>query len=732
MLALYRSGRQSEALRHYEVVRRGLADELGADPTPALQALHKGILASDSTLSIVEPRSPVPVVPRQLPAAPRHFTGRARELECLGSAGPIIAISGMAGVGKTALALHWAHAARDRFPDGQLYVNLRGFGPDVNVMTPAEVIRGFLDTLGVTRGRLPTGLDAQAGLYRSLIAGRRMLIVLDNARDADQVRPLLPGTDSCLVMVTSRDRLTGLIATAGAQPLTVELFSKADAHTMLAAAVGERRFRAEPEAVDEIVRRCAGLPLALSVVAARAAANPDFPLGALAQELSEADGVSPLLDAFDGGDLASDARAVFSWSTQALSPSAARMFRCLAGHPGPDMTLAVAASAAGLRLGRARVLLEELCRAHLVMQSTPDRYYLHDLLRVYAEEQAVLHDTMEERLATLHRGLDHYLHSAYACAELLHTCREPIAIGEPLRGVTPESPADSADALAWFRAEHNVLLCCVKAAIGTGLDGYVWRLAWTMWAYLDRQGHWRDLLTVGRAGLADAVKIGHVRGQTACHRLLGAAFLRLGWSRRAQSHLRYALELCRQVGDVAGEAGTHHDMAIVCEASGRHAEALAHAQQSLALQRIAGDRQGSRFSSAQALSAVGWYHALLGRHDEALEHGREALTAIEELDDVVTEALTWNTLGYAYHHLGEHAEAIACYETAIGKHSDLGDRYDKAMSLKRLGEVHADCGQEDKARERWIDALSILEELAHPDANPVRERLRQLAGARTF
>ena len=342
--------------------------------------------------------------------------------------------------------------------------------------------------LGLPASACPPASTRRPAFTAACVAGRRMLILLDNARDADQVRPLLPGTDSCLVVVTSRDRLTGLIATAGAHPLTVD-------------------------------------PLP----------NPTTP------------------------------RPVRSVSTQAVSPQAERMLRYLTAHPGPDLTPAAAASLAGVRVPRARTLLAELCQACLVTQSTPGRYYLHDGLRAYAEEQAMLNDTTDERLTIAHRGLEHYLHTAHACAKLLDPSRFPIAIGTPRKGVTPESPSDHNEALAWFTAEHHVLLCCVKSAAGAGLDGYTWRLAWTMWTYLDSHGYWLDLMAVGRAGLADSAKLGHARGQAFSHRLLGLAALRLGRSRRARSHLRCALELYRRAGDIVGETETHHEMAVLRE-----------------------------------------------------------------------------------------------------------------------------------------------------------------------
>src|SRR5262249_40894759 len=456
-------------------------------------------------------------VPRQLPKAPVAFTGRVRELDRLNEAltavldpaepadervGVVVisAIAGTAGVGKTALAVHWAHQVADRFPDGQLYVNLRGFDQVGAVMGYAEAGRGFRDALGVPVAGIPVGVDAQAALYRSVLAGRRMLVVLDNARDPGQVRPLLPAAPGCLVLVTSRNQLCGLVAADGARLLTLDLLTRAEARTLLARRLGPDRTAAEPDAVEEIITRCARLPLALAVVAARAATHPRFPLHALTADLR---GVHDRLDALDGGDLATDVRAVFSWSYQALGGGAARLFRLLGLHPGPDISTPApvtpppaAASLAARPAPGARALLAELARANLVVEHAPGRHTSHDLLRVYASQLAQTIDSDGERRAATGRMLDHYLHTAYAADRMLYPARDPIMLA-PLRpGVTPEQPADHQQALAWFTAEHPALLAAVEYAGATGWDTHTWQLAWTLWTFLHWQGHWHDQVPV--------------------------------------------------------------------------------------------------------------------------------------------------------------------------------------------------------------------------------------------
>ncbi len=528
MLALYRSGRRADALETYRLGHRAAVDALGLPPGPELRQLEQAILTEDSSLlapstpPVVRqhpapaPRSdagppstdtladpgPPPVL-AQLPARIATFTGRAEQLDQLDAilarsadqtaAVVISAIAGTAGVGKTALAVYWAHRAIERFPDGQLYVNLRGFDPSGSVLPPADAVRGFLDALGVPPQRIPAGLEAQAALYRSTLTGRRVLILLDNARDADQVRPLLPGSPGCLVLVTSRNQLPGLVVGAGAHPITLDLLSTTEARQLLTSRLGAARIRAEPRAVDDIIVRCARLPLALTIVAARAAMYPRFSLAALAAELRDARG---RLDAFALGDAATDARSVFSWSHRTLGDGAARLFRLLGVHPGPDLTAPAAASLAGVPIGQARTLLAELTRAHLLSEPSPGRYAFHDLLRAYAGELAAERESEPDRRAAVHRLLDHYLHTADTAYQQVEPHGQRVALASPAAGVAPERLTGHAAALAWFDAERAALLASVRLAADTGFDTHTWHLAMVVADYFDRQGHWHDWATV--------------------------------------------------------------------------------------------------------------------------------------------------------------------------------------------------------------------------------------------
>ncbi|MEV4415703.1 tetratricopeptide repeat protein [Catellatospora sp. NPDC049609] len=668
-------------------------------------------------------------VPQQLPPALTAFVGRAALLAQLddattvgGTNGPAepaatsVVLSGTAGVGKTTLAVHWAHRAAERYPDGQLYVNLRGFDPSGSMMTPAEALRGFLEALDVPPERFPIHLTAQVGLYRSLLAGRRMLVVLDNARDVEQVRPLLPGSPSCLVLVTSRNRLAGLVAAEGALPVTVDLLSFDEAWQFLARRLGADRLTSEPQAVNEIIERCVRLPLALAVVAARGAAHPSFPLSTLAAEIRQ---TRRLLDALDGGDASTDVQAVFSWSYQNLSPPAARLLRLLGCHPGPDIAVPAAASLAGLPRVQVHRLLAELAHAHLVTEHVPGRFNLHDLLRGYAADLVESIDTPDTRRTAIQRGLDHYLHTAHAAALLLQPGWDPISLADAPPGVAPEEIADHDHAQAWFTAEYRVLLTAVAHAERARFEGHAWRLARTLVDFLQRQGHWPDLVAAQRTALAAAQQVDERPGQASAHRDLARALARVGEREEAEGHYLAALKLFSELGDHAGQARTHRAFGAMLDRLGRHAESLYHAQQGLDLYRVAGHLSGE----ASAHNGVGWAHARLGQYGPALDHCRRALVLLRQTDDRHGEANTWDSLGFIHDRLGRHRQAVSCYHRALNLVTQLGDRYDEADTLNRLGDSRWSLGDRTGAVRTWQRALRIFEDLGHPDAEGVRDRL---------
>ena len=714
MLALFRSGRTAEALDVYADVRERLAADLGTEPGPLLRDAHLRILRGG------DDRGPAGVtVPRQLPTDLPTFAGRAAELSMLDellrrTGGVRIAtIVGTAGVGKTALAVRWAHQARDRFPDGQLYVNLRGFDPTGSAMATADAVRALLDALSVPADRIPASHDAQIGLYRSTLADRRVLIVLDNARDAEQVRPLLPATPGCLAIVTSRADLTSLVVAESAQPLPLDLLTAEEARELLARRLGADRLDREPEAVDEIIARSARLPLALAIVAARAASRPGFPLRATAATLSA-------LDGFDGGAPVTDVRSILATSYRLLGPTTARVFRLLGVHPGPDVTAAATASLAGLPVEQARRALTELCRAHLLTEHTPGRYTLHDLLREYAAELAARDDEDDDREAALHRTLDHYLHTARAADRLLIPQRDAIELAAPRDGVTPEALADPPSALAWFRAEQLVLVELVRRAPAS-CDDRVWRLAWTLVTFFDRQGHWDDFTATHNAALEAARRLADPVAQAHTHRNLGRVYGRLGRLDDACFHLGEALDWYTATGDRTGLAHVHGNLSWVLERQRRHAEALGHANEALRLHQEAGDKA----MQANARNTVGWLHALLGEHEQALEQCEQALTLLQAIDDRFGEAVTWDSLGYIHHGRGDHTRAVEAYERSLTLFREAGDRRNEATTLANLGDTHHAAGRPEAARRAWRRAVDILDEFGHAAADEIRAKLRR-------
>jgi len=746
MLALYRSGRQADALAAFQRLRTTLGEQLGIDPNQALRDLETAILRQDASLSLDPPPGAVTLpaasacpplpVPAQLPPAVAGFVGRDAELARLDGILPqpaangiesphtvaISAVAGSAGVGKTALALHWAHRVRDHFPDGQLYVNLHGFDPSEPAMDSDHALRGFIEAFGVPPDRIPAGVEAKAGLYRSLLSGKRMLVVLDNARDTEQVRPLLPGAAGCLALVTSRNQLTGLIAAEGAHPLELDLLTVPEAHDLLARRLDAHRVTVERQAAEEIITSCARLPLALTIIAARAAAKPGFPLARIAAELRQA---AALLDPFDVGELAVNVRTVFACSYRALSTDAARLFRLLGLHPGPDISASAAASLAGIAHDQANTLLAELTRAHMLTEQFPGRYAFHDLLRAYAAEQARDCDDDAVRHAGIGRMLDHYLHTADAAALHLNPRRDGVTTAPPRPGVTWEEVTSYQQALAWFTAEHSVLLASI-ARTPAGFDAYSWRLAAALTTFLDRRGYWQDLKAAQGAALAAARRQGDQAGQATACRGLGLAYRGLKRFDEARTHYLLALDLFSELGHLTGQAQTHVNLAWLAGAHGRHGEALEHSRQSLRHYQAAGSREGQ----ASALNNVGWHFAELGDYAQALAYCQKALALVCELGDLSTQAHTWDSLGYIYLHLDRHQQAAECYQHAILLFSATGDLYGEATSLSRLGDVHDAVGAGGTARRAWLRALDIFSRLDHPDANKVRAKLRARAHER--
>ena len=742
MLALYRADRQADALTAFREARSHLRDELGVEPTAALQKLHQQILAADPELAAapaeatpdagirVSPRRPVPA---QLPHRIPDFAGREAELAQLDAlvagnhrgtqnAVVIAAITGTAGVGKSALAVNWAHTVRDQFPDGQLYVNLRGFGPAGSAMDPAEAIHGFLNAFAVPSGQIPVDLDERAALYRSLVADLRVLIVLDNARDVEQVRPLLPGSPGCLVVVTSRNQLMSLVAADGARPVALDLLSAGEARHLLSRRLGAGRITGEPVPVDEIIEACAGLPLALAVAAAHAAANSRLPLSALADALRR---THSRLDTLDGGDQYTDVRAVFSWSYQALGGPEARMFRLLGLHAGPDIATPAAASMAGVSLARARRQLADLVRAHLLAEWAPGRFALHDLLRAYASELSETHDTDAERRLAVRRLLDHYVHTAYAADQLLRPRRDDsITLAPPQPLVTPETLDNYRSALTWLATERQVLLAALRQAVSYGFDVHAWQLAWAVNTYFDRHGHWYDAAASHKVALEAAQRLGDQYAQAVIQCCLACAYGRLGGHVAADRHLRQALELYERLGDHAGEAHAHMLLNWLLDRQGRYEEGLGHAEQAVGLFRFAGRPAGQ----ARALNAVGWFHIQLGDHEAGLAYCLEALGMQKEIADRLGQADTLDSIAVAHRSLGRNDEAMAYYRQALQLYLEFGDRYYEAQTLVYLADTSFAAGRPESAVTFWQEAVTIFDDLGLPEAASVRAKLGNVTG----
>jgi DNA-binding SARP family transcriptional activator/tetratricopeptide (TPR) repeat protein len=756
MLALYRGDRQADALAVYQSARRLLVEQLGVEPNSGLQELHKRILTADSELrdypaaagrpavgaasmltattaahaAALDGQCPEPIrpaaEPRQLPTAVQPFVGRVAELTALtkladhtadATGTELILVTGTAGVGKTALAVHWAHEVADRFPDGQLYVNLRGFGPAMAAVTPTHAIRRFLGALGVPADRMPLTLEGCEDLYRSLLADKRMLVVLDNARDVTQVRPLLPGGRRCMVIVTSRGQLTGLVAAEGALPLSLDVLSQAQAGELLIRRLTADRTAAEPGVITEVIEQCARLPLALAAAAARIAVYPGLSLASLATELRHTGG---LLHALDTGDEESSIRTVFSWSYEILSGRASRMFRLLGLHGGPDIAAAAAASLGGLSLTQTHQLLAELVHANLLSSRSPGRFAFHNLLRVYAAERAETEEDKTSRGAAIGRVLQHYAHTAYAADRLLSAAKEPLVLARPQSGVAPEGIADYRQALAWFQDEYQVLVVAVEFAAKTGFDAYAWQIAWCLTTIFDLEGRWQDGAAVQRTALTCAERVSDKVGLARAHSGLSASLIQLGALGDADVHLQHALRLCAELGDKLGEAQANLGLSQVAGRQGQNRRALRHAEQALVLHQTAGHLAGQ----GRARSAIGWCRARLGNHEQALADWVQAMARYRESHDGLGEATAWDSLGHAHSKLGEYAKAIACCQRAIDLAGELGARHQRAQALTHLGDIRRDTGDAVGARNAWQQAIDILDELRRPDAGQAVARLQ--------
>ena len=640
----------------------------------------------------------------------------------------ISAVAGMAGVGKTALAVHWARQVADRFPDGQLYVNLRGYDADGRAGHPEEVTGWFLAALGVPAAQIPADAQARSGLYRSVLAGRRVLIVLDNARDAAQVRPLLPGSAGCLVVVTSRSSLAGLAAAEGAQPLRLGPLDAEEGVQVVAARLGLERVAAEPEAVTELVGRCGHLPLALAVMAARAAADPGLPLGVLAGQLAGAADAEAAaagegrgrLEVLETGDPATSLGQLLSWSHRQLSAPAARMFVLLGVHWGPDITVPAAASLAGVPRAAAGRALAELADASLVAEHRPGRYVLHDLVRGYAAGLARQVLGEPGIRAAIGRSVDHYLHTRVISSGI-PTVFTP---APPAPGVLPERLAGEAELQDWAQAEHQVVLQAIAQAAAAGFLTRAWQLFFGQAYFVGGQGYWPDIRAAGQAMLAAAEAAGDQVALGWTHTTIGRYGTITGADDEDLAHLARALDHFRRAGDLSGQAYAHLATGTAYSVKGDWAEAITQVGRALELFGQTRDR----FGEGWALAGLGECHARLGNYDLARGYAGQALQAGPATRDPTALAMAWDALGFVHSRLGEPRQAIGCYRQALAlvrepKHAEA--RGLLVRLLVGFGDACRAAGDLSAAVEAWQQAQQVLRDLGWPENRRIRARLEQ-------
>ena len=648
------------------------------------------------------------------------------------------------GLDRTALALRWAHRVRGEYPDGQLYVNLRGYDPD-QPLSAADVLAGFLRALGLAGPEIPLEVDERAAAYRSLLNERRVLVVLDNAATVEQVRPLLPGTASCLVVVTSRDSLAGLVARHGARRLNLDPLPPEDAVVLLRALIGER-IDAEPEAAATLAQLCVRLPLALRVAAElAAAARPDASLAELVTELGDQHRRLELLDA--GGDPRTAVRGVLSWSYRHLPADAARMFRLIGLHPGPDLDPYAAAVLADVSLDRARHLLDLLVRAHLIQLTRSSRHGMHDLLRAYATSLATEEDPEQERRAALTRLFDHYLSTTAAAVNTL----VPVSEDRPPPRIQPPPPVvDPTTARAWLDAERATLVTVAAYTAAHGWPGHTTQLATTLYGYLENGGHYLDALTI-LTHARHAAR--HTSDPSAEARALNNLGLVYFWQARypqAAEHHQQALALCREIGDRAGEADALTRLGLVYQQQGSDQQATEHHQQALALFRELGHRDGEanvlddigvacwhqgrygqaaehlkqaftlfrelghRVGEAHALGYLGLVHQRLGHYEQAAEHLEHGLALFREINHRIGEARTLAILGDVYQRQGRYGQADEDLKQALALFRELGDRGGEADALAVFGDAYQRQGHYGQADEHQQQALALYREIGHP------------------
>ncbi|MDT8911108.1 BTAD domain-containing putative transcriptional regulator [Amycolatopsis sp. PS_44_ISF1] len=723
VLALFHSGRQAEALEAHRRIRDVLAEELGLDPGAGLQRAHRLVLSG------AEPADPGPQspVPRQLPADLGAFAGREADLKALhallpealddGSSTPIASVEGMAGIGKTTLAVRFAHRIAEEFTGGQVYLNLRGYGPGEPV-EPIAALESMLLALGVPGDRIPADLDGRAATWRTHTAGRRLVLVLDNANRTEQVRPLLPGP-GCLVVVTSRWQLRALVATHGARRIALEQLGREEAVELLASTIGVDRVNADPAATERFVRYCGGLPLAIRILAVRAAQFPDLPLG---EFVSALDAEPDRLGSFDLGDgEETNIRSVFSYSYRALTPPSARLLRLLGLPTGPDFAAGSAVALAGGDPVGTRTALDALVSAHLLSQPQPGRYQFHDLIRAYAAELAAHVDDPESRVAALDRLLDWYLGSALNASRAMRPDRfyRSLGLGDRAGGV---EFGDYHSALDWFTAECGNLVAAVHLAFGQRRYAHCWKLAWILQTYFAGRTRIDELRGVYELALRATRMSGDRDGEAGILNGLGVVEGVMRDYASSRRYLEQALAIQRELGSREGEARAQYNLVMAANDQDDFPAAYEHGVQ--ALQIVRELRLGG--FEANVLRALGDLCATMGDHPRALCLADEALALLPPGGDPREGRYSLHTRGRALLGLGRHGEGIECMSDAVDMFFAMGERYEAGDVLAQLGSAHLRLGHVAAARDCWLRSVRLLTEIGHPDGDDVRAKLAAL------
>lgn len=700
MLALYRDGRHTDALERFQQLRRHLVDEFGVDPGPEVTELHTAILRRDPALEPAGTTS----APAQLPAGVGHFTGRAAELAVLDRvlAGPEdpapVVVSGTAGLGKTALALQWAHRVAARFPDGQLFIDLRGHDP-TRAVSPADALAHLLRGLDVPDERIPGEPDEAAALYRSLVHGRRLLVMADNAGSAAQVLPLVPGSGPALLLVTSRTDLTALATRHAVTAIPLATMDHDESMALLVRVLGADRVAAEPAATAELVRLCGGLPLALRIAAARLGGAPDMRVAELVVAGREG-----------GFELAGDAstvRAVLASAYHPLAGSRARMFRLLGTSPGATVHVGLAAALCGVPVAAAGAALADLAAAQLVTETEPGRVRFHDLVREFARHRADLDEPPADLASARERLVDWYLHVAATANAAIDPNRD-LVTPVPRHPAPPSPfPADRHAALAFLAAERQNLLAVVQFAAEHGRQDAAWQLTYLLTSFYDTTGHWHERVELCRHGAAAASALGDPVATSEMLRALGVAYFMTRRLREALATGERALTAVRATGDLAAEGHVHNNLANVHAELRRFDDAVAAHR--LAVRRCA--EAGNQLGHALSQRNLGHTFVQMGRAEHSLPPLSEALATFRGLGNARLEAATLDTLGEAYLQRGEHGLALSHLDNAIAVSREIGDRWLEWETLLGAGRVHLARRDHAAAAAHFTQALRIAREV---------------------